>query len=119
LSAQRNFETEEGTVAIIEDVFKNGLGSGLAIAVGVAFIGPVVAPALGRVLRPVLKNAIKGGIVLYGWGREGLAEMREYTEDTYAEAMAEMEEESAEPASRGRGRAKSKSSGADEAAQPA
>jgi hypothetical protein len=105
-------------MAIIDDVLKNGLGSGLAIAVGVAVIGPVVAPALGRVLRPVLKNAIKGGIVLYGWGREGLAEMREYTEDTYAEAMAEMEEP-AEPGSRGRGRAKSKSSAADEAAQPA
>jgi|Tabmets5t2r1_1033131.scaffolds.fasta_scaffold169343_2 galactitol-specific phosphotransferase system IIC component len=92
-------------MAGIDDLFKNGLGGGIALAVGVAVVGPMVAPVLGRVMKPVIKNAIKGGIVLYGWGREGMAEMREYVEDTYAEAHAEMVEES-QTAARGRGRAK-------------
>jgi hypothetical protein len=58
----------------------------------------MVAPVLGRVMKPLVKTAIKGGIVAYGWGREGLAEMQEYLEDTYAEANAEMgEPETANP----------------------
>jgi hypothetical protein len=93
-------------MAGIDDLFKNGLGGGIAVAVGVAVIGPMVAPVLARVMKPVIKNAIKGGIVLYGWGREGLAEMREYAEDTYAEAQSEMVAVESEPASRPRGRAK-------------
>jgi hypothetical protein len=92
-------------MAGIDDLFKNGLGGGIALAVGAAVIGPVVAPVLGRVMKPLVKTAIKGGIVLYGWGREGMAEMVEYAEDTYAEAHAEMLEES-QTAPRGRGRAK-------------
>jgi hypothetical protein len=78
-------------MAGIDDLFKNGLGSGLAIAVGVAVLGPVVMPTLARGLKPVVKGAIKGGIVAYGWGRESVAEMREYVEDSFAEAQAEME----------------------------
>jgi Protein of unknown function (DUF5132) len=63
----------------------------------------------------VVKGAIKGGIVAYGWGRESIAEMREYVEDTYAEAHAEMEHgdgATASARSRPRGRK------SDEAAQP-
>ena len=75
----------------IDDIFKNGLGSGLAIAGGIAVLGPIVIPALASGLKPVVKGAIKGGIVAYGWGRESVAEMREYVEDSYAEAQAEME----------------------------
>ena len=78
-------------MAGIDDLFKNGLGSGLAVAVGVAVLGPIVMPALARSLKPVVKGAIKTGIVAYGWGRESVAEMREYVEDTYAEAQSEME----------------------------
>jgi hypothetical protein len=78
-------------MAGIDDLFKNGLGGGVAVAVGVAVLGPIVAPALGRAIRPLVKGAIKGGIVAYGWGRESFAEMQEYMEDTYAEAQAEME----------------------------
>jgi Protein of unknown function (DUF5132) len=78
-------------MAGIDDLFKNGLGGGLAVAVGVAVLAPIVAPALGRAIRPLVKGAIKGGIVAYGWGRESFAEMQEYMEDTYAEAQAEME----------------------------
>jgi Protein of unknown function (DUF5132) len=93
-------------MAGIDDLFKNGLGGGIAVVVGVAVLGPIVAPVLGRVLKPLVKTAIKGGIVAYGWGREGFAEMQEYIEDTYAEANAEMvradEAGKAEARSRGR-----------------
>jgi hypothetical protein len=94
---------------------KNGLGTGLAVAVGVAVLGPIVMPALARGLKPVVKGAIKGGIVAYGWGREGIAEMREYMEDTYAEAQAEMEHGEAVTAS---ARSRPRGRKPDEAAQP-
>jgi hypothetical protein len=101
----------------LDDLFKNGLGGGLAVAVGIAVLGPVVAPVLGRALKPVVKSAIKGGVVVYGWGQEGLAEMREYVEDTYAEARSEMEHGDGAASSRG-SRSRSKAEG-KEAAQTA
>jgi Protein of unknown function (DUF5132) len=104
-------------MAGIDDLFKNGLGGGLAIAVGVVVLGPTVAPALGRALRPLVKGAIKGGIVAYGWGRESFAEMQEYVEDTYAEAQAEMEH--ADEAGRAGARAGGRSRKTEESAQPA
>jgi hypothetical protein len=63
-------------------------------------------------LKPVVKGAIKGGIVAYGWGREGIAEMREYMEDTYAEAQAEMEHGEGATATGARGRGRAKAEGA-------
>lgn len=93
-------------MAGIDDLLKNGLGGGIAVAVGAAVIGPVVAPVVGRMMKPPVKKAIKGGIIAYGWGRESFAEMREYLEDTYAEASAEMGQVEASGARRrGRGKA--------------
>lgn len=93
-------------MAGIDDLFKNGLGGGIAVAVGVAVLGPVVAPVIGRMMKPLIKTAIKGGIVAYGWGRESFAEMQEYLEDTYAEANTEMEHEAGRPEARSRGRSR-------------
>ena len=105
-------------MAGIDDLFKGNLGTGLAVAVGAAVLGPIVLPALGQALKPVVKGAIKGGIVVYGWGRESLAEMREFAEDTYAEARAEMvhgEEEGEGLRARARGRSKTRSEASEEA----
>ena len=77
-------------MAGIDDIFKNGLGSGLAIAVGCR-ARPDCHPGPGQWPEAGGEGAIKGGIVAYGWGRESVAEMREYVEDSYAEAQAEME----------------------------
>jgi hypothetical protein len=93
-------------MAGIDDLFKNGLGGGIAVAVGAAVLAPVVGPVIGRVMRPLVKTAIKGGIVAYGWGRESFAEMQGYLEETYTEASAEMSEAETGGAFRGRGRAK-------------
>jgi hypothetical protein len=78
-------------MAIVEDVFKNGFGAPLAVALGIAVIGPVAGPVLGAVVRPVLKTAIKGGALVCGYGYWATASAAGYVHDTYHEAKAEIE----------------------------
>jgi hypothetical protein len=60
------------------------------IAVGVAvLVAPVVIPVVAVAARPVLKSAIKNGLVLYEKGRELMAEVMETAEDIAAEARSE------------------------------
>lgn len=80
-------------MALFEDMFKGG--GGLAIGLGAVLLAPTVLPTIGRMLRPVAKAAIKGGIVLY---RETFAEVGEFTNDLVAEARAELEGGGAAPA---------------------
>ncbi len=75
-------------MALIEDIFKGNATTGLAIGIGAVLLGPTLLPALGRVLRPAAKAAIKGGMVLY---RETFAEIGEFASDLVAEARAELE----------------------------
>ena len=105
-------------MAGIGDIFENGLGGGLAVAVGAAVLGPVLVPALARAMKPVIKGAIKGGIIVYGWSREGIEEAREYLEDTYHEALAEVHEDGREEGGTGRRRGRPRKAG-EETAQPA
>lgn len=51
---------------------------------------PVVVPAAGKVMKPLAKAAIKGGIVLYEKGKGVIAEVGETLEDLLAEAKAEL-----------------------------
>jgi hypothetical protein len=44
---------------------------------------------MGRVLRPAVKTALKGGIVLY---REAIAEIGEFASDIAEEVRSELEE---------------------------
>jgi hypothetical protein len=69
--------------------------TGLAIGLGVVVLAPVVLPAL----RPVAKAAIKGGLYLYGKGKENLAEVGESFEDMVAEAKSELKETETEKSS--------------------
>ncbi len=57
-------------------------------AVGL-FLAPVVTPALGRMMRPAAKAAIKTGMALYRRGLETAGELRETFEDVSAEIAAE------------------------------
>ena len=59
--------------------------TGAVVGIGVL----ILAPTLGRVLRPAAKAVIKGGIVLY---RETLAEVGEAAGDLIAEARSELEQ---------------------------
>jgi Protein of unknown function (DUF5132) len=68
-------------------MFKGNMATGLAVA-GAVVLAPTLLPAVGRILRPVAKTAIKGGLVLY---RETLAGVGDVAGDLVAEARAELE----------------------------
>ena len=73
-------------MALIEDMFKGNLATGLAVGIGAVVLGPTVIQAVGSVLRPAAKAVIKGGLVFY---RETLSEVGEMA----SEARAELEQE--------------------------
>ena len=78
-------------MALIEDLFKGNAVTWIAVGLGALLLAPTVIPAIGRVLRPAVKVAIKGGMVFY---RETIAEIGEAAGDLVAEARAELEAES-------------------------
>src|ERR1700761_5451909 len=74
----------------LEDMLKGGnIVTGLAIGVGSVIVAPLIVPALTGLLRPVAKTAIKGGIVVYDWGRQAAAQVGEATSDMVAEVRAD------------------------------
>jgi hypothetical protein len=75
-------------MAIFGDLIKNDLAKGIAIGLGVAAAGVLLAPAL----RPVTRGALKSGILLVEKGREFMAEASEQLEDLVAEVRAELAE---------------------------
>lgn len=83
-------------MAWYENVFEGGFGPGLAI-VGAVILAPTVVPAVGRMLRPVAKTAIKTGMMLY---RETLSGVGDVAGDLVAEARSELDEESRSGSSR-------------------
>lgn len=77
-------------MAFFEDMFKGGnIVTGLAIGIGTAVLAPVIAPAVSTLVRPAAKAVIKGGIVVYDWGRQAAAQVGEAASDMAAEARAE------------------------------
>lgn len=76
-------------MALIDDMFKGNLATGLAIGVGAVIFGPTLMQTVGGFLRPAAKAVIKGGMVFY---RETLGEIGEMASDLVAEARAELEE---------------------------
>ena len=76
-------------MALLEDMFKGNAVTGVAVGAAALFLGPTVLPTIGRVLRPVAKTMIKGGIMLY---RETVAGIGELTTDLVEEAKAELEQ---------------------------
>ncbi|RJR22806.1 MAG: DUF5132 domain-containing protein [Nitrospiraceae bacterium] len=87
-------------MGLLNNGLKGNVLTGLAIGLGAAILAPAVLPALAGAAKPLLKAAIKGGLVLYEKGKETFAELSEVTEDIIAEAKAEMAEvhNEAEPA---------------------
>jgi Protein of unknown function (DUF5132) len=91
-------------MAWYENVFEGALGPGLAIA-GAVILAPTVVPAVGRMLRPVAKTAIKTGMMLY---RETLSGVGDVAGDLVAEARSELDEETRSAQHRSRGTAAAK-----------
>jgi hypothetical protein len=84
-------------MALFEKITEMEGAGPLALVLGAVVLAPTVLPAVGRILRPVAKGAIKTGITLY---EETYASVKEATGDIIAEARAELESQSHhEPAS--------------------
>ncbi len=77
-------------MAISDMISKGNIWTGIAVGTGL-LVAPIVIPAVASAARPLLKAAIKGGYMLYEYGREMVAEVTELTEDLLVEAKAEFE----------------------------
>ncbi len=79
-------------MGLLDDGLKGSVVTGLAVGIGAIVLAPAVLPALAGVAKPLLKAAVKSGIVLFEKGKETAAELSEVVEDIVAEARAEMVE---------------------------
>ena len=84
-------------MALLEDLFKSNPVTGLAIGVGAILVGPTLLPVVGQVIRPALKAAIKGGMVLYDEVAGIGAAVGEVVAEARAELGADAGSSSAEP----------------------
>lgn len=66
-----------------------GWGSTVLTSVVVTTVAPVLLPAIGTLLRPVIKGAIKLSLVMVDTMQDTLAEGGEQLSDLIAEAKAE------------------------------
>ena len=73
----------------ISDLLTGNIWSGIAVGAGL-LVAPVVIPLVASAVQPILKTALKGGMIVYAKGQELLAEAGEMLEDTYAEAVSEI-----------------------------
>jgi hypothetical protein len=103
-------------MALIEDIFKANLATGLVVGVGAAIFAPTAFQTAGRILRPAIKAVIKGGIVFY---RETLSEIGEMASDIVAEARAELEQNSGADHAATAGNGEARASSAEPQDQPA
>jgi hypothetical protein len=74
----------------LSDMGKNDLARGVAIGAGLAILVPLAVMTLAPLARPVLRQALKTGMVALEKGREAMAELAEEFEDAAAEAEAEL-----------------------------
>ena len=84
-------------MGLFDNGLKGNILSGLAIGIGAAVLAPTILPILVGAAKPLLKAAIKGGIVLYDRGKESFAEVGEVVEDLVAEVKAELAEAADHP----------------------
>ncbi len=75
-------------MALFEDVF-NGWGTPALVGLGMVVAAPLLFPAVGAVIRPVLTGLIKGGLSVVQSVQEFVAEGSEQLSDLVAEAKAE------------------------------
>jgi hypothetical protein len=79
-------------MGLLDDALKGSVLTGLAVGIGAVVLAPVVLPALAGAGKPLMKAAVKSGIILFEKGKETVAELSEVVEDIVAEARAEMAE---------------------------
>lgn len=74
----------------VDDLVESQLLAGVAVAAGVLILAPIALPVVLGVARPLVKTAVKTGLVLYERGLEAAAEVSEAFEDIVAEAKSEL-----------------------------
>jgi hypothetical protein len=79
-------------MSLLGNGLKGNIFTGLAIGIGAAILAPAIIPVVAGIAKPLVKAAIKGGVVLYDKGKETFAETKEIIEDLVAEAKAELSE---------------------------
>jgi peptide subunit release factor 1 (eRF1) len=79
-------------MGLLDNGLKGNVMTGLAIGIGAAILAPAVIPVVANVAKPLLKAAIKTGIIMFEKGKETVAELNEVFEDIVAEAKAEVAE---------------------------
>jgi hypothetical protein len=84
-------------MGLFDNGLKGNILSGLAIGIGAAVLAPAILPILVGAAKPLVKAAIKGGIVLYDRSKESFAEVGEVVEDLVAEVKAELAEAADHP----------------------
>src|SRR5205085_12441825 len=89
-SDRTQYRLMEVSMALIEDVFKGNLATGLAIGVGAIILGPTVIQTVGSILQPAAKTLIKGAMVFY---REILSELGDMVADPVDESRAELNQD--------------------------
>lgn len=77
----------------IGDFIEDAGAPGLIAGIGAVILAPVVIPFVAGVGKPLIKSALKGGIVAYEKAKGAFAEIGESWEDMIAEARAELAEE--------------------------
>ena len=80
-------------MGLLDNALKGTVLTGLAIGIGAAVLAPVILPVLAGVAKPLAKAAMKSGLLLYNKSKEVVAEIGEVTEDLWAEAKTEAEDE--------------------------
>lgn len=77
----------------IGDFIEDAGAPGLIAGIGAVILAPVVIPFVAGVGKPLIKSAIKGGLVAYEKTKGAFAELGESWEDMVAEVRAELAEE--------------------------
>lgn len=68
--------------------------SSIAIGAGIVLLAPIAIPVIAGITKPIIKAAIKGGLMAYEGVKVSIAEAKESLEDLAAEAKAEIAKES-------------------------
>lgn len=85
-------------MAVLGNILKGNIFTGIALGVGAAILGPVIIPRLARVAKPLAKAAIKGGFTLLDKGKELAVEVGETVENIVTELKVVMSEAQKEAA---------------------
>jgi hypothetical protein len=79
------------------------LGGPLAAGAGITLLAPIITPLAGRVVKPVVKTTIKGGLIAFGAVKDVGGRVRaaaastiETLEDLTAEVKEELEDSKAQ-----------------------